>query len=45
MANDKIEFDIVVNGKPAETSIDDVEQSQKDLDKTVDKTSKNIKTN
>ena len=45
MANDKVEFDIVVNGKKATNSIGEVEEAQENLDKTVGKTSKNIKTN
>ena len=44
-SNESVEFDIVVNGKPAKQSIEDVEKAQTDLDKTVGKTSKNIKTN
>lgn len=43
--NDKVEFDIIVNGKPAKLSIEGVEKAQDKLDKTVGKTSKNIKTN
>ena len=45
MLNESVEFDIKVNGKPAEKSIKDVEDAQNDLDKTVDRTSTNIKTN
>lgn len=44
MSNNDIEYDIVVNGKPAEKSIREVEDAQNDLDKTVGKTSKNIQT-
>lgn len=43
--SESIEFDLLVNGKPAVKSINEVEKAQEDLDKTVDKTSKNIKTN
>jgi len=42
MANDNIEFDILVNGKPAKDSIEDVEKAQNDLDKTVTRTTKTI---
>lgn len=45
MQNESIEFDIKVNGKKAKSSIGDVEKAQNDLDKTVEKSSKNIKTN
>jgi len=44
-SNESVEFDIKVNGKQAEASINDVEDAQEKLDKTVSKTSKNIKAN
>jgi len=45
MANNDIEFDILVNSKPAEKSIKEVENAQNDLDKTVKSTSNSIKAN
>lgn len=44
-SSDDISFDLTVNGKPAVDSIEDVEKAQNDLDKTVTKTTKNIKMN
>jgi|GEM_PF-6303438 len=35
MANDKIEYDIIINGKKAKTSIEEVEKSQKKLTDNV----------
>jgi hypothetical protein len=43
--NQDIEFDVKVNGKQAVEDIEDVEDAQEELDKTVEKTTKNIKKN
>jgi len=43
--SEKIVYDILINGKPAKDSIEDVEKSQNKLDKTVEKTSRNITMN
>jgi len=42
MANENIEFDIIVNGKKAKTSIEDVEKAQEELDGAVKKSTKAI---
>lgn len=45
MANETIEFDIVVNGKPAKTSIEEVEKAQSNLEKNTAKATKSMSTN
>lgn len=45
MTNDSIEFDIVVNGKPAVSSIKDVEKAQSDLEQNSSKVATTIKAN
>jgi hypothetical protein len=39
---EKIEYDLLVNGKKARTSIEDVEKAQENLDKSVTKTTSSI---
>lgn len=41
--NDKVEFDLVVNGKKAKKSIDEVEKGLQDLEKQDEKTAKTMK--
>ena len=43
MPNEKMEFDIVVNGKQAKLSIEEVDKAQDDLDKNTTKTTKSMK--
>ena len=43
MPNEKMEFDIVVNGKQAKLSIEGVKDAQDDLDKNTTKTTKSMK--
>lgn len=45
MATEKIEYDIVINGKQAKKTIDDVDKKQKQLDKTTTTTTKSMSMN
>lgn len=45
MANDKVEFDILINGKPAKKSLEEVKKELKDVEKQDESTTKVINTN
>jgi len=45
MPNDKVEFDVIINGKPAKKSLSDIKKELNTLEKQDDRTTKSMKTN